>query len=123
MPGAREHHDQAWHNLAFARSTSGTDPDWRATALFYAAVHHVDAALDRHLDSHPTDHKQRRDGMAELKERGVLTRDAYTAYRTLETRSRDARYNCTWRGNASFAPAALSALEQSELTRVVSGLL
>lgn len=46
MPARDDHLTQAQHNREFAESLDAAKySDWVATALFYAALHHVDAFL------------------------------------------------------------------------------
>jgi len=62
--------------------------DWAVTALFYAALHYVDAYLAKQ-EEHPHNHEQRRYAVG-------LYFDAETAacYGALEKASRRTRYDC-----------------------------
>ncbi len=60
MATAQEHIDQWKHNRRFARSIDGNYRDWQITAIFYTALHLIDAALDS-LDVQVCDHAQRND--------------------------------------------------------------
>jgi len=65
--------------------------DWAVTTLFYSAVHWIDAYLEVGGQiRHPKDHGER---YREIRGNGFL-RGLYPAYRELDDRSRDARYEC-----------------------------
>jgi hypothetical protein len=100
VPSRRAHIAQAEHNEALCRAIGGSQyADWAVTALFYAALHLVDAYLAPNV--HPKTHTVRRglvDTVAGL-------RPIRDQYRELEERSRDARYKCI-----RFTPAAVKEL-------------
>ena len=61
MPSRADHTAKAEANEQLARYLEDGYPDWALTALFYAALHWVDAALDG-LDGqsvHPRSHRER----------------------------------------------------------------
>lgn len=90
MPRQQQHLQQARHNEALYHHLATVAPlyiDWQVTALFYAALHYVDAYLSKH-NVHPASHSDRDQPIAM---ESVLRR-IYTPYRDLESRSRDARY-------------------------------
>ena len=90
MPDQQKHLAQAQHNEELYHHLSGTTPrfiDWQITALFYAALHYVDAYLAR-FSIHPSSHEERSMWMG----RESILKTIYTAYRDLQNRSRDARY-------------------------------
>ena len=66
MPSRSEHIAKAEANEEAVRFLENDHPDWAVTALFYAAVHWVDAVLDGidEVSIHPKQHRQRRRGIA-----------------------------------------------------------
>jgi len=61
MPLTNQHIQQAEKNEVFFSSFDAGSTlysDWAVTALFYAALHYVDACLG-HLNFHPVSHAQR----------------------------------------------------------------
>ncbi|MGE5595758.1 MAG: hypothetical protein ACM3S1_06935 [Hyphomicrobiales bacterium] len=89
MPDRAEHLAKAVHNeKLFAALDSSNFNDWRVTTLFYAALHLVDAYLaPLH---HPTNHQARTKIVAS----DQFLRLLFVQYRELESRSREARYDC-----------------------------
>jgi hypothetical protein len=89
MPAESEHISKAEHNEALYEelTTAGGYADWEITALFYAALHYVDAWLSR-SGTHPHAHVQRRS----LVSRDPVLHRIYGHYARLDDRSRDARY-------------------------------
>ncbi len=97
MPSRAEHIAKARTNEVVAEELQAGHPDWALTALFYAAVHWVDAVLDG-LDGmsvHPRSHTQR--------DRQVVSRPSLAAierdYFALKDMSVAARYTAQ-----SFSP-------------------
>lgn len=90
MPAADAHSAQSTHNKAFAESLDESKfQDWIVTALFYSALHAVDKTLAT-VNVHPQSHTDRN---AYVGRESRLKR-VYVEYRSLETASRNARYNC-----------------------------
>lgn len=90
MPTQQKHLQQAQRNEELYHYLAHVAPaytDWQITALFYAALHYIDAYLAGH-NVHPSSHEER-NGLVAIE--GSLRR-IYVAYRDLEDRSRDARY-------------------------------
>jgi hypothetical protein len=93
VPSIDAHLEQAQGNQQFYLDVLGgensTSPEWAMTALFYAAVHYVQAGCI-HIDpaKSPWNHETRK---AAVKEhfRGIAA-----AYSRLYQDSRDARYEC-----------------------------
>ena len=108
MPiSAAEHQSWAQQNEAFYRHIGGSRsqwPDWAMTALFYTAVHEIQAALVAD-GARPGDHKERQ---RVLREKWPTLA---TVYETLFTRSKQARYGCQRHSQADLALAE-AALQQ-----------
>ena len=90
MTDPAKHAQQAERNEQFfIRSLSPSSFfDWSVTALFYSALHYVDAYLAR-LNIHPSSHKDRNWRVAQL----PSLRRVRQEYMHLLDRSIDARYN------------------------------
>ena len=89
MAAEQDHVRRAERNLAFYNSFAlDTTPyrDWAVTALFYSALHYVDARLDA-FNIHPDNHPERGQAVGEK-----LSRRLYRSYRELQEKSEDARY-------------------------------
>jgi hypothetical protein len=89
MPPSRQQHiGQAEHNEALFHALEATNfTDWAVTALFYAALHLVDAFLwPVRLPSHA----RRGTFIAPSSDLSAM----YAHYRELQDRSEDARYEC-----------------------------
>jgi hypothetical protein len=85
------HIQQAKHNEALAQYLEGTPyPDWRATSLFYAALHYVQAYfLSRTPPQHFTRHSDRDTAIESDSHIGGIWND----YRSLKDWSQKARYD------------------------------
>ncbi len=88
-PSRQDHINQAVHNEALSRSLqAGSYTDWAVTALFYAALHLLDAVLSPQgrLKSHPK------------RVNFVFSSPDFSSvaahYQELLDRSQDARYDC-----------------------------
>ncbi len=88
MPKLEDHLSQAQHNFKFYQSIdTHIYSDWAATALFYTALHYIDAFLAV-KQIHPGKHDVRDklvNSLAELK-------GLYPSYSHLKNQSRNARY-------------------------------
>jgi hypothetical protein len=89
MTSPEQHEQQAADNVGLHELLVAQDRylDWALTALFYAALHYVDAFL---LPEDPRTHSRRNRlvrGRAELA-------PMWPSYRMLMDRSRDTRYEC-----------------------------
>ena len=112
MPTRVQHIHQAEWNERAARvlaETGGSQSrftDWEVTALFYSALHYVDAFLDFTGGIHPTSHPAR----------NVLVASRTTvalSYLRLYNRSLDARYNVV-----SIPPAEVDKLISDDYNRI-----
>lgn len=88
---AEEHLMVARRNEAAAHTNEEPHPEWAVTALFYAALHYVEAywfvtAAAQGYDPHCTSHEERSPAVAKY------LNPIYKHYRALEKASRDARY-------------------------------
>lgn len=91
MPTTAEHWLQGEHNEAFYQYIDkNAYSDWAATALFYSALHYIDAFLAR-FEIDPGGHDDRDTEVANRKELRPLAKQ----YFRLKNRSRNARYCCT----------------------------
>lgn len=92
MASSKDHYAQARSNEGFYEalgSDSSTTPEWAMTALFYAAVHYVQAAcLDLRAGPIPQDHRERKAAIRNQ------FRSVANDYETLYHESRKARYEC-----------------------------
>lgn len=115
MPSVQVHQRQAQHNEAFVRSFDlDTTPylDWVVTAMFYAALHLIDAYLAT-KDVHFSTHRGRDSLIWAVRE----LRPIYGAYRRLKHRSEEARYE-----GVDFKPQQVRCLLSKELREVKDGL-
>jgi hypothetical protein len=109
MPSRESHLGQAEGNAEFAgdllnRDWSAACADWAVSALFYSAVHLVDAYLAT-MDAHPETHTIRGNWVA----RTDKLKPVYSNYEELRNRSEDARYKCR-----HFKPAQVRAIRSSD---------
>lgn len=93
MPSLQEHLKQAALNEAFAQSLRGGQfEDWRVTAIFYAALHYVEAYFatqDLPAGLHFSKHARREDNMADYD----VFDPIYEDYKVLKTASERSRYS------------------------------
>lgn len=94
----RRHIERAEHHSRAAQRFRETYPDWTCTALFYAAVHYVNAALidDRSIPAEcrkPTSHNAPGTGRTQIV--NVHYQEIANEYRALESMSRIARYSAS----------------------------
>lgn len=85
-----EHRAKAKNNRQFAKELLAGYPalaDWAVTAIFYAALHHVDARLAQAAGRHPKSHTERK--LLVRQHAGAI----YEKFRLLYERSREARYD------------------------------
>ncbi|HEX5140341.1 MAG TPA: hypothetical protein VFX19_05335 [Dehalococcoidia bacterium] len=109
MPDQQRHREAAEHNEHLARELlRDTEGGWAAVLTFYSALHYIDSFLATR-GHHPRNHGERRGYISRL---GPL-REIYPDYRTLESRSRDARY-----GLLRITPALAQSLLDRELSDV-----
>ena len=105
---ARQHY-QSYLRL----KSGGRDLDWAVVALFYTALHLVEAYFVEH-HSYPTrDHQRRRDRV------GALLTPLFQHYRTLEDKSQDARYEPQL---VPFTPEEVQELEDADFAPLMTGL-
>ena len=103
MPHSRTHLNRAIENEQFAdslNSSSSLETDWAITALFYSAVHYVDAYLVV-ARSKPIDHQERE----RMIERNGTLSGIFMPYRELKRMSRAARYDIAAYGPRELAKA------------------
>jgi hypothetical protein len=91
----------------------GQDLDWAVVALFYTALHLVEAYFVEQHSCPARDHQRRRDRV------GALLTPLFQHYRTLEDKSQDARYEPR---HVSFTPEEVQELEDADFTPLVTGL-
>lgn len=89
MPTREQHEQQARDNVSLCRllEDAGQHLDWAITALFYAALHYVDAYL---LPDAASNHVKR---VRLIQQRPELDQ-VFEDYRKLQDLSRDTRYEC-----------------------------
>ena len=90
MPLKQDHILKAQANEAFALSLDDkrtSNIDWIITALFYSAIHYVEAYL-ANLNIHPTTHRARDSAI----ERDLRLKDIFEDYGELKNYSINARY-------------------------------
>lgn len=118
MPQSKFHLDQARKNEEFFRQfdlATSRYFDWAVTALFYSALHYLDACLHEHRPRqqlagyHPETHEQRTPLIGRNFPR------VYRSYRELKDRSEDARYLLK-----PFTPEDVRSLEQRDFTSIKS---
>ena len=113
MPTLNQHLSQAESNERFAESIAALParfPDWEITALFYSALHYVDAFLSTQ-GIHPRNHDSRIESMK-------LYIRSWEDYRHLYRLSLAARYNM-----ASFTPAVADTVKAGPFRRVKEAIL
>ena len=91
MPSSSEHLDKARNNKRFAdciKSSSPTFIGWAITALFYSALHYVEAYNARY-DAHFREHSELSRDIAD----SPVLQSIYDDYRDLSNFSWNARYN------------------------------
>jgi uncharacterized protein (UPF0332 family) len=113
MPSVNEHIQQAEKNERFFNDFDLKNTqflDWAITALFYSALHYVDAYLAT-KSQHPFNHRKR--DWRLTKEQKL--KNIYSYYVELKNRSEDARYKIV-----QFPPRFVSSLEVKEFTHVKS---
>lgn len=93
MPTTEQHLAQAATNERLALAWEATDPEWAATALFYAALHYVDAFfyLDGQINQNPDSFRSHSIRDSEVARR---LNPVFAAYKRLSDVSREARYDC-----------------------------
>jgi hypothetical protein len=109
---AADHYAQGQRNEAFYHQIGGSGsshPEWAMTALFYTAVHEIEAALLK-LNAPPSkDHTDRKAGVR------VRLSAAAPEYEQLFRLSMDARYGCVHHG----APVLQKAEQRLAAIRAV----
>ena len=92
MPDSAAHIAQAATNEALSQQLETSYPEWAVTALFYAALHYVQAYFFDNAASmqpqHYLTHGRRDQGVAQR------LQSLHGGYLTLEDASQDARYEC-----------------------------
>jgi len=109
MPTEARHLNAAAHNKQLARSLlASLEGEWAAVLTFYSALHLVDSYFAR-AGLHPLSHEMRKEYIRRTSE----LRRIFADYRSLETRSRDARYSLL-----RISPSAAQQLMENELTAI-----
>ena len=117
MPTIRQHRKKARHNESFADSFDATATpytDWITTALFYGALHHVQALLhdlgwpDGQTDKHPKVEK-----LLSIDSTLRNESDLRDDYKQLRDDSEEARYF-----TRTFSAAEVTRLRQDEFARL-----
>jgi hypothetical protein len=122
VPAAEQHLAQARHNEALSIRCQERYPDWAITAMFYAALHlleaHFAGTAGPGAPSHYVNHDERRVAV-----RTRVSSDAYRRYRFLEDSSRTARYLCPayTAGDAQVARSSQYEPLREALLRTISG--
>lgn len=91
MPPAQFHIQKAERNERFYQSCNlgnSSFKEWATVAIFYAALHYVDALLENQASIHPKNHKDREAAISKISQ----FRQIAPHYLYLYDRSRDARY-------------------------------
>jgi hypothetical protein len=110
MPNLEDHILQARHNENFYQVTDkNAFSDWAMTAIFYAALHYIDAVLAKLGMVDPGGHSVRDDQV----HKRVELRPIANSYFRLKSRSRSARYYCM-----SFRPQELQRCYDVELANI-----
>lgn len=105
MDVADDHIQRAEKNEAFAGALNRTDPvqaDWAITALFYGALHYIDAYFLSHGRGRPRTHGQREPRIRDSADLIGIWPD----YRRLKDMSLAARYDIANYAEADFNVAA-----------------
>jgi hypothetical protein len=103
MPSKDEHLAKAVNNKKFADSLDASDSTsvgWALTALFYSALHYVDA-FNAKFNHHCNNHQELKDGLT----RNPQLEDIRDEYQDLSTFSWNARYQAVKYGRAELAEA------------------
>jgi len=108
----RQCRDQAQHNLKVYEHLKGLYVDWAAVALFYSALHHVDAWLLSQGVRRPGGHNSRAQYLA----RCGVPDGVQSAYQGLREVSELARYH-SWSGLLDLS--RLNQLQSDEYQTVV----
>lgn len=116
MPTLDEHIVQAAHNEALSRVIEQQYADWALTALFYAALHYVEAYFYQDSASgYPRHYTNHVDRHAAVRSR---LRPIYGHYRALMTHSLDARYNCV-----AFSASDVHSVRRGEFDQLKTYIL
>jgi len=108
---AAEHYTQAERNDAFYRQIGGSnssEPEWAVAALFYTAVHELEAALLALGERSPKGHPERRTAMR--RNFPAVAKN----FEQLHSMGVDARYHCKRHSQAevAFAEMGLTLIRQ-----------
>lgn len=104
MPREDEHRLRSRRNEEFAASLDISDPineNWAVVALFYSALHYVEAYFVR-FGGGCVEHKQRNERF----KADVGIRYAYENYKYLQTLSHTARYQCSGLPDKAYEQAS-----------------
>jgi len=119
MPAAPDHETQARHNEALVQFVINSPfTDWAATGIFYAAVHYIEAWLDRNFGEHSQNHSERYNHIR----RRIADREFFRRYSQLLNRSFFARYLDVRRPSSATGLTPSQFFDQAELNRLLSTL-
>ena len=93
MPTTREHFARARSAEQVAAQVEATNPEWAVTALFYAALHYVEAFFYHQARRGPRYAAHTDDHGARLDEVDARMHSQYANYRAMLERSMVARYS------------------------------
>lgn len=118
-PTIEEHRDWAFHNKEFANKLTCEEfenyQDWRVVALFYTAIHFIEAYLGKEWEEEEDfeidDHKKR----ANLMFWSEDLRPFYKKYQHLSDDSWNARYQCV-----DFTKREVDELRRNKFRPIVS---
>lgn len=115
MASPAEHEKWAKYNEDFARWLGPKFPQWTTVALFYAALHYVDAYLRGDNGWNPTREEEKHGFRNDYLRRHF--RDLYKPYGRLFQYGHDARYNCATKHPLEKAFTALDEVK-AEIARL-----
>lgn len=109
---SNSHLQRAQHNRTFSETVQATIndyDDWQVIAIFYAAIHVLQAYFSAKTSEYPQTHQNRDDLL--LRDRNLTP--IYKEYRELKQLSVSCRYMC-WPTNAHDVSSAKSYLQRIE---------
>jgi len=92
LPTKAEHKAKAEHNEYFVSTLGNPFFDWQVTALFYSALHYIQAYfVAKGINPPPSTHTMRNNHVSN----DPTLRTIYVDYRELQNESRSSRYGVT----------------------------
>jgi len=96
MPKFEEHYRQYVKNIDLVNYLYNKDNffDWKVTITFYAALHLINAHIDKKISSHFLSHSDTLNAINPFNQIKIcpVTEDVYVSYKVLQSLSRRARY-------------------------------